>query len=52
MSKTIGKPLAAEPSSPQSEVVDRSTRSPTSSMSVSPWFIIGSSTPEANGSIE
>src|SRR5512135_214159 len=52
MSKVIAKPRAAEPSSPPSEVVDRSTRSPTNSMSASPWFIIGSSTPDANGSIE
>jgi hypothetical protein len=41
MSKVIGKPFAVEPSSPPSEAVDPSTRSPTNSASVNPLFIPG-----------
>jgi len=50
MSKVIGKPLAVEPSSPPSEAVDRSTRSPTNSASVNPLFMRGSVGPKASDS--
>ena len=50
MSKVIGKPLAAGPSSPPSGAVDRSTRSPTNSASVNPLFMRGSVGPKASDS--
>jgi hypothetical protein len=52
MSKVSGKPLDDELSSPPSEAVDRSTRSLTLSMSASPPFLIGSTTPKASDSTE
>jgi hypothetical protein len=48
MSKVIGKPLAVEPSSPQSGAVDHSTRSPTNSASVNPLSTPGSVVPKAD----
>jgi hypothetical protein len=52
MSKVIGKPLDVELSSPPSGAVDRSTRSPTNSVSVNPLFMRGSVVPKASDSTE
>ena len=48
MSKVIGRPLAARPSSPPSGAVDPSTRSPKNSASVNPLSMPGSAVPKAS----
>ena len=52
MSKVSGKLLDVEPSSLPSAAVDRSTRSPTNSVSVNPLSMPGSAGPTASVSIE
>src|SRR4051812_15788318 len=52
MSKVIGKPLDVEPSSPPSGAVDRSTRSPTNSVTVNPLSMPESAEPTASTSTE
>jgi hypothetical protein len=52
MSKVNGKPLDVEPSSLPSAAVDRSTRSPTNSVSVNPLFMPGSAGLTASDSTE
>ena len=52
MSKVIGKPLDVGPLSLPSGAVDRSTRSPTNSVSVNPLSMPGSAGPKASVSTE